>query len=561
MKKSKYLALLCAVIFVITALAVPASAALSIEEQMAANSAAWHIANAAGDTATCEALHAANIALANSIANSGSAAFDFDSGTWNIATSTGSTINSSSSANGKSNTASYATTTSGGQTTYTAVDSYSDSAISSYKENGGTNAGLQTAYNNDAYNSSYTDNYGDRQAVSTASNEVAVAKALLGLTNSQAQKLQVELEESKNAYVTAKDAYEAAVLSGDAEAAEAAKADMDAAHNKAQETRASYGYSGDATVYKDGGYYYSNGKPVTVSGGGFYTGSITRSYNITASCNEGGTISPNGAVAVKQGDSREFVIRANEGYKVKSVTVDSRNKGALESYTFDSVTAAHTITVVFEKNAFTISASSGNGGRISPTGSAKLAYGDSKTFIITPNNGYKVDKVVVDGVSVGAVTSYTFADIKSAHTIYASFIPSGTVKVGTVELTDQLGWNINSGASGSSIKSGYGIFAEVPVSYEGISNLKVIMTYDFGSGSKSVTLQQTETGVFEFPINTASTNRSRCVYIPAATEDGTYMLTFTATAKNAAGEILTETSNVKVIVRGSMFEDDYTGDA
>ena len=58
MKKTKYLAVLCAVICLITALSVSASAAGSVTDQMAANSAAWHIANAAGDTKTCEALHA-----------------------------------------------------------------------------------------------------------------------------------------------------------------------------------------------------------------------------------------------------------------------------------------------------------------------------------------------------------------------------------------------------------------------------------------------------------------------------------------------------------------------
>ena len=72
MKKrtSKYLSALMAAIMLIAAMVVPASAASSIEEQMAANSAAWWVAHNAGDTATCEALHQANVALANQAAGS-----------------------------------------------------------------------------------------------------------------------------------------------------------------------------------------------------------------------------------------------------------------------------------------------------------------------------------------------------------------------------------------------------------------------------------------------------------------------------------------------------------
>ena len=65
--KTKYIraiSSICAAVILIAALSVSAFAATSIEEEMAANSAAWWVAYNAGDTATCEALHAANVALA-----------------------------------------------------------------------------------------------------------------------------------------------------------------------------------------------------------------------------------------------------------------------------------------------------------------------------------------------------------------------------------------------------------------------------------------------------------------------------------------------------------------
>ena len=48
-------------------------------------------------------------------------------------------------------------------------------------------------------------------------------------------------------------------------------------------------------------------------------------------------------------------------------------------------------------------------------------YGASQTFTITPDTGYHVADVLVDGVSVGAVTSYTFTNVTANHTIAASF--------------------------------------------------------------------------------------------------------------------------------------------
>ncbi len=50
-----------------------------------------------------------------------------------------------------------------------------------------------------------------------------------------------------------------------------------------------------------------------------------------------------------------------------------------------------------------------------------MNYGASQTFTITPNTDYHVADVLVDGVSVGAVTSYTFSNVIANHTISASF--------------------------------------------------------------------------------------------------------------------------------------------
>ena len=63
---------------------------------------------------------------------------------------------------------------------------------------------------------------------------------------------------------------------------------------------------------------------------------------------------------------------------------------------------------------------SGNGS-ISPSGWVTVREGGDQTFTITPDAGYAVAKVLMDGKSVGAVSSYTFEDVKANHTITASF--------------------------------------------------------------------------------------------------------------------------------------------
>ena len=73
--------------------------------------------------------------------------------------------------------------------------------------------------------------------------------------------------------------------------------------------------------------------------------------------------------------------------------------------------------------SYTVSASAGEGGSISPSGKTSVDKGDDLTFAITPDEGYVVDDVLVDGVSVGSVTSYTLRDVAKSHTISASFVP------------------------------------------------------------------------------------------------------------------------------------------
>ena len=63
----------------------------------------------------------------------------------------------------------------------------------------------------------------------------------------------------------------------------------------------------------------------------------------------------------------------------------------------------------------------GANGSISPSGSVTVNHGSSRTFTISASANYHVQDVLVDGTSVGAVTSYTFTNVTQNHTIQASF--------------------------------------------------------------------------------------------------------------------------------------------
>lgn len=76
-------------------------------------------------------------------------------------------------------------------------------------------------------------------------------------------------------------------------------------------------------------------------------------------------------------------------------------------------------------NTFTVAASARGNGSISPSGNVTVAQGASQTFTITPNSGYAVGSVTVDGVNVGAVTTYTFSNVQAGHNITASFVAQG----------------------------------------------------------------------------------------------------------------------------------------
>ena len=72
-------------------------------------------------------------------------------------------------------------------------------------------------------------------------------------------------------------------------------------------------------------------------------------------------------------------------------------------------------------DTYTTEATAGTNGEITPSGNIEVPEGTSQTFNMQPDSGYKVEDVLVDGVSAGAVSSYTFTNVTASHTIHVTF--------------------------------------------------------------------------------------------------------------------------------------------
>ncbi len=168
-----------------------------------------------------------------------------------------------------------------------------------------------------------------------------------------------------------------------------------------------------------------------------YAGWLIKTYIIKATSGTNGSISPSGNVPVEHGRGEIFTFTAEEGYHVASILIDgtalnsAEMEDAIENgYTFNNVTAnGHTIEVTFAINVYTITATSGENGRISPSGNVPVNHGDDPAFEFTPSTGYHVASILVDGVALegdeledAIVNGYTFIDVTAnGHKIEVTF--------------------------------------------------------------------------------------------------------------------------------------------
>ena len=196
-------------------------------------------------------------------------------------------------------------------------------------------------------------------------------------------------------------------------------------------------------------------------------------YTITASSSGGGTINPSGDVLVDYGSDQKFIITPNVGYHFVDLLVDGVHVDSTTSYTFYNVTTNHTIYAEFAIDKYTITAIASVGGTIIPSGSITINYGESQRFLITANTGYHLDTLLVDGVRVDSIASYTFYNVTTDHTIIAKFT------INTLVITATAGPNGSINPSGDIVVN-YGsdqLFQFVPDSGYTIDSILIDGSY------------------------------------------------------------------------------------
>jgi hypothetical protein len=156
----------------------------------------------------------------------------------------------------------------------------------------------------------------------------------------------------------------------------------------------------------------------TTSGGTYYTLTISNSGtgSGTVSVNPSGTSFPAGTyVTLTATPAADSTFDGWTGICAGRTTCSGTMNA---NYTVGAIFTAKTTST---SSYFTITSSAATGGSISPSGTVSVSSGSSKSYTITARSGYRIYYVLVDGQNVGAVSSYTFSNVKANHTIKAYF--------------------------------------------------------------------------------------------------------------------------------------------
>ncbi|MEO8769404.1 MAG: YDG domain-containing protein [Ferruginibacter sp.] len=259
---------------------------------------------------------------------------------------------------------------------------------------------------------------------------------------------------------------------------------------------------------------------------------VLNTYTVTVTEGANGSINP-GTGTVNCGSNATYTITANACYSIADVVVDGVSQGAVGTYTFTNVTNNHTISASFILNTYTVTVTAGANGSITP-GTGSVNCGDNATYTITANGGFTIADVIVDGVSQGAVGTYTFTTVTANHTISATFVNNATFTI-----TSSAGPNgsispngatvVNSGANQSYTMIPIACYHVADVLVDGLS-VGAVTTYTFTNVTANHTISVTFTinAALTAPVVTGPVNV--CPYVGTGTQ-----ITYTFNSQGATG--------------------------
>ena len=186
-------------------------------------------------------------------------------------------------------------------------------------------------------------------------------------------------------------------------------------------------------------------KPATPTGEPSYTKITTSGKTLkdAALTTNGSTLNPNDGKLEWVNDKGNVLpdstrVEANTTYKWRFTPTDTNYTtltGEIELYRKSSSGGGG-----WYYSYYTIQATAGSGGSISPSGNVSVREGGDQTFTITPDKGYAVANVKIDGKSIGAVKSYTFENVRRTHTIEVIFV-KGTASASTGDSSNLPLWS------------------------------------------------------------------------------------------------------------------------
>ena len=172
---------------------------------------------------------------------------------------------------------------------------------------------------------------------------------------------------------------------------------------------------------------------------------VKEKYTITATAGAHGSISPSGNVEVLEGSSQIFVITAEDGYEIDSLTVDGKAVDAATSYTFENVAAAHTIAVTFKQQYKIIDGADSSWNQDTDgSGSIKIrGNGEFSKFV-----NVKVDGTIVDPANYTASEGSTIIEL---HADYLKTLSEGshTFEIAWADGTAKTSFTVARNTSGS----------------------------------------------------------------------------------------------------------------